>query len=272
MTNEPTRASTANPYLRSSQVYGMAAICLVAGLAIGYLVRESQSPASQGQLAANSAATSSAGAVSGVQMPGTEPMKQMAAMQAPPAANGAPASPHAGSMGGGRMPTLEEMKQMADKQAAPLLEKLKSDPNNSAELMQVAAIYHSTHQFREAADYYGKAVQADPKNVTARTKLATSLYRSGDVDGAIAQLNRALGYAPTDSNALFDLGMIRLQGKQDGQGALAAWRQLLKTNPQMSSERRAQVQKLMADVMTTLSDQHALEGGRTNDGHKTNSY
>jgi cytochrome c-type biogenesis protein CcmH/NrfG len=205
------------------------------------------------------------------QTPGPGTAKPMATMEAQPAASGAPASPHAGSMGGGRMPTLEEMKQMADKQAAPLLEKLKSDPNNSTELMQVAAIYHETHQFKEAADYYAKAVEADPKNVAARTKLATSLYRCGDVDGAIAQLNRALGYDPNDANALFDLGMIRLQGKQDGQGALAAWQQLLKTNPQMSSERRAQVQKLMADVMTTLSDQHALEGGRGNEGHKTNS-
>jgi cytochrome c-type biogenesis protein CcmH/NrfG len=169
------------------------------------------------------------------------------------------------------MHTLGEMKQMADKQAAPLKEKLKSDPNNSAVLMQVAAIYHTTHQFKEAADYYARAVQSDPKNVSARTKLATSLYRSGDVDGAIAQLNRALTYAPKDANALFDLGMIRLQGKQDGRGALAAWQRLLKTNPQMSSERRAQVQKLMADVLTTLGEQHALEGARSNDEHKSNS-
>jgi cytochrome c-type biogenesis protein CcmH/NrfG len=47
-----------------------------------------------------------------------------------------------------------------------------------------------------------------------------------------------------------------LQGKQDGQGALAAWQKLLKTNPQMSSERRAEVEKLMADELTTLGEQH----------------
>ena len=37
---------------------------------------------------------------------------------------------------GGHTPSLEEMKQMADKKAAPLLEKLKSDPNNSDLLIQ----------------------------------------------------------------------------------------------------------------------------------------
>ncbi len=255
--------------MRATQVYAMAAVSLVAGLAIGYLLQGSQSPISAKQPAATSASAPSGRGVSDGQMPSAGKMGQMAQQ---PAVNGASGSPHPGAIAGGRMPTLQEMKQMADKQAAPLLEKLKSDPNNSAELMQVAAIYHSAHQFKEAADYYGKAVQADPKNVTARTKLATSLYRSGDVDGAIAQLNWALSYDPKDANALFDLGMIRLQGKQDGQGAVAAWQELLKTNPQMSSERRDQVQKLMANVLTTLSDQHAMEGGRSNDGHKSNSY
>jgi len=42
--------------------------------------------------------------------------------------------------------------------------------------------------------------------------------------------------------------MIRWHGKQDGRGALAAWQELLKSNPQLSADRKATVQKLMADV------------------------
>jgi cytochrome c-type biogenesis protein CcmH/NrfG len=95
-----------------------------------------------------------------------------------------------------------------------------------------------------------------------RTKLASSLYRSGDVDAAIAQLNQALRYDPRDANSLFNLGTIRLQGKGDGRGALAAWQQLLKSNPELSPDRKAAVQKLMADVMTTLSNQRGTEGAR----------
>jgi cytochrome c-type biogenesis protein CcmH/NrfG len=157
---------------------------------------------------------------------------------------------------------MAEMKQMADKQAAPLLEKLKGDPNNSALLIQVGAIYHTTHQFKEAAAYYDRAAQADPRNVAVRTKLASSLYRDGDVDGAIAQLNLALSYNPNDANALFDLGVMKLQGKQDGKGALAAWKQLLKSNPELSTDRRATVEKLMADVTTAQADQHGIKGAK----------
>ena len=105
-------------------------------------------------------------------------------------------------------------------------------------------------------DFYAQAVKADPKNVATRTKLASSLYRSGDIDGALEQLNKALNYDPRDANALFDLGMIRLQGKGDNKGALAAWQRLLKTNPQLREDKKATVLKLMADVMTMMGDQN----------------
>ena len=212
MASEPNTGTTAVSGWQTKQAYAMAVICLVVGLAIGYLFRGSQSPAAPAQ----------------------------------PAANAQPAAP-AGHMGGNR-PSLEQMKQMADKKAAPLLEKLKGNPNNSDLLIQVAKIYLATHQFKEAASYYDKSVQADPKNIANRTSLASCLYYSGDVDGAIKQLEQALHYDPKDADSLFNLGMIKWQGKQDEKGALAAWQQLLKSNPQLSADRKAQVQKLMADV------------------------
>ena len=216
MANEPTTQPTGGSSWQALQVYALAVICLGVGLAIGYLFRGSQSPAPPAQPSASAPA------------------------------NAQPSAP-AGAMGG-HMPSLEQMKQMADKKAAPLLEKLKSDPKNSDLLSQVGNIYKSTHQFKEALGYYNKAVEVDPKNVAIRTELASCLYYNGDVDGAISQLQQALRYDPKDANSLFNLGMIKWQGKQDSKGAVAAWQQLLKSNPQLSAERKATVQKLMADA------------------------
>jgi len=216
MANEATTQPTAGQVWQAKQVYAMAVICLVVGLAIGYLFRGSQSPAAPASSAANSQASAQ------------------------------PSAP-AGGMAG-QMPTLEQMKQMADKKAQPLLEKLKSDPNNSDLLIQVGNIYIAIHQFKEAASYYKKSLQVDPKNVAIRTELASCLYYDGDVDGAISQLQQSLHYDPKDANSLFNLGMIKWQGKQDSKGALAAWQELLKSNPQLSPDRKAQVQKLMADA------------------------
>src|ERR1700691_6149712 len=105
MANEVTAARTASETLRSVYVYGMALTCLVAGLAIGYLLRGSQSPASPEQAAANSAATSSGSVARVGQIPDAKKVNQMTDTQAPGSLNGATASPHAG-----HMPTLEEMK------------------------------------------------------------------------------------------------------------------------------------------------------------------
>ena len=212
MPNEAVEQATGGSVWQAKQVYAMAVISLVVGLAIGYLFRGSQSPAAPAQAVATAQ----------------------------------PAAPTGGM--GGHMPSLEEMKQMADKKAAPLLEKLKGDPNNSDLLIQAGNIYLNTHQFKEAAGYFDRALQVDPKNVAIRTEMASCLYYNGDVDGAISQLQKALQYKPKDANSRFNLGMIKWQGKQDSKGALGAWQQLLKSNPQLSPDRKAKVQKLIADV------------------------
>jgi cytochrome c-type biogenesis protein CcmH/NrfG len=211
MPNEIVEQATGGSNWQAKQVYAMAVISLVVGLAIGYLFRGSQSQA-----------------------------------PAQPSANAQPTAP-AGGMGG-KMPSLEEMKQMAEKKAEPLLEKLKSDPNNKDLLVQVGNIYEATHRFKDAATFYGRALQVDPKNVVLRTQMASCLYYDGDVDGAITQLQQSLQDSPKDANSLFNLGMIKWRGKKDSKGAVAAWQQLLKLNPQLSPDRKAQVQKLMADA------------------------
>ncbi len=198
------------PGWRTTQVYAMAAICLVVGLALGYLFR---------------------GSASGV-------------AAKTPAPIAAAESRNAASQP--QMPSLEEMKHMADRKAEPLLAKLKADPNNSSLLNQIGTLYKATHQFKEAAEYYQRAVDADPKNVAARTDLASCLYYQGDADGAINQLQQSLRYDPKDANSLFNLGMIRLQGKNDPTGAITAWQQLLKLNPTLTEDKKAAVQKLIA--------------------------
>ncbi|MGO9403152.1 MAG: tetratricopeptide repeat protein [Terriglobales bacterium] len=140
--------------------------------------------------------------------------------------------------------------QMSDEQTAPLLERLKSDPDNAELLDQIAKTYLSTHQFKEAATYFDRVLRLDPNNVAVRTEMASCMYYDGDVDGAISQLQQSLHYKPKDANSLFNLGKIKWDGKQDGKGALAAWQELLNSNPQLSAERKAEVQKLMAYVQT----------------------
>ncbi len=201
--------------LPSKTVYGVAAICLAVGLLAGYF------------LLANKAR--------------------------PNATSGTASAPSAAATYTGGHPklTLEQMKQMADVQASTLVEKSKADPKNAALLLQIASVYQSSHQFKEAAEYFQKGLKLDPKNVGARTQLASCLYYSDDIDGALAELNQALRYDPKDANALFNLGMIKYRGKKDNKGAIAAWQQLLKSNPNL--DRKSSVEQLIAEAQTIVS-------------------
>lgn len=179
----------------------MCAVCLGLGFLAGYLLRGSASGPVALSAAAKAAAPSPAG-----------PSQSAERM------------PH-------KMPTLDDMKRMADKKAAPLLEKLKSDAKNPQLENQIGLIYENAHQFKMAAGYFEKSLQYDPKNVGVRADYASCLYYTGDVDGALKQLNQSLAYDPKHAGTLMNIGIIRWKGKNDVDGAVAAWEKLLQYHP-----------------------------------------
>ncbi len=189
----PSSSATWKP----GQTYAMAAVCLVIGLIVGYLLRGS---ASQAPTPVAVAAAPSAG------------------------------DPHA-AMGQQTMPTLEDMKQMADKQAAPLLSELKAKPKDADLLNKTALTYKAAHQFKEAIPYFQRALDIDPKNIAVRDDMASCMYYSGDVNGALDQLNKSLTYDAKHPGTLMNIGIIEWRGKNDISGAVATWEKLLKLNP-----------------------------------------
>ena len=195
---EEESKQTGNTIWTPTQTYIMAAVCLLIGVLVGYLVRGSAKPAGQ---------------------------------PAPASAEMQPAAVPPSATGQKPMPTLEDMKRMADKQAEPLLAKLKTDPKNVDLLNKIALTYKAAHQFQDAISYFQKALDVDPKNVAIRTDMASCMYYTGDIDGALAQLDKSLTYDPKHPGTLMNIGIIKWQGKNDVAGAVAAWQTLLKRNP-----------------------------------------
>jgi cytochrome c-type biogenesis protein CcmH/NrfG len=209
MPQHPTDLTVHDEFWRPRVAYGMASACLLLGLAIGYLLRGSESH------------------------PGIASSPAQPALEVP-----APSSM--------QMPTMEQMKAMADRKVEPLLTQLKSDPKNKDLLLRVAYFYKSAHQFKDAATYFDRALRVDPKNVSVRTEMASCLYYDGNVDGALAILQESLKQDPADANSLFNLGVIRWKGKKDASGAIDAWKQLLKTNPNL--DKKPIVERMIAEA------------------------
>jgi cytochrome c-type biogenesis protein CcmH/NrfG len=194
----------------SVQAYILAVICLLVGIAGGWFIRGSESPA---------AATTSVASTSA------------------PAAMGNP---------GTQMPSPAEMQKMADTQAAPLIEQLKANPTNAGLLQNVGNIYYDAQQYPTAIDYYQRALKVQPANTGVRTEMATAYWYTGDADTAIAQFQKSLSYEPNKANTLFNLGIVEWQGKMDIDKAVATWQKLLDTSP--NYEGKDKVLELMAQA------------------------
>lgn len=208
MANQQARNSGTN--WTGTQAYVLAIICLVVGVAIGYLLRGSASPAT------------------------TDAHNHEAA----------PAGMGTGM--GNTQPTPEQMKHMAEKQAEPLMAQLKDKPNDPQLLYQIGNIYYDTQNFPDAIQYYQQALAKDPKLADVRTDMATAYYYTGDVDRALAEFDAVLKQDPSHANALFNQGMVRWKGKMDINGAVASWKKLLEMNP--NYQRKDEVQAFIAQA------------------------
>lgn len=209
-TDSATMQSSTSRSFTSAQTFTSAALCLLLGIGGGYLIRRSRFDAS--------------------------PAQPVAAVSPAP---GVPA-PNPGML------SADQLKGIADTQAAVKLEQLKSDPNNVGLLNELGNIYYDNKQYPRAIDYYNRSLKLQPTDTAVRTDMATAYWFAGDVDTAISEFNKALSYEPTKANTLFNLGVVKWQGKHDAAGAVAAWQKLLDSNP--NYENRDGVLQLIAQA------------------------
>lgn len=139
--------------------------------------------------------------------------------------------------------TPDQLRHMADKQAEPLLAQLQSKPDDPELLSKLGYLYFVTKNFKEASTYFKRSV--DIRNdAIVRNELGRAYYYAGDPDDALAEFERVLKSDPDNVNALFNVGMVKWRSRFDGEGALAAWQQILKKYP--DHPRRAEVEELIA--------------------------
>lgn len=184
----------------------LAAVCLLVGVAGGWMVRRSVSAPAASQ-------------------------PVVAAAPAPVVAP-APSQPAPANLGmGSAVPSEQQLKEAADTQVAPLVLRLKAEPANATLLANVGNIYYDAKQYPAAIDYYERSLKVQPSDTSVRTDLGTAYWYTGNADTAITQFNKSLTYDPNKADTLFNLGIVKWQGKKDGPGAVAAWKKLLETNP-----------------------------------------
>jgi cytochrome c-type biogenesis protein CcmH/NrfG len=152
-----------------------------------------------------------------------------------------PGSPGAGAAAQGPPPPPVDMAQVQQ-----LQDRIKANPNDYDALVQLGNIHYDQRNYGDAEGLYKKALAIRGEDLDVRTDLGTMLFYLNKYDEAITELNKVLAKNPTHSQALFNMGVVQLHGKNNPQAALQAWEKLVETNPNFPeiSVVKDQIQKL----------------------------
>ena len=140
-------------------------------------------------------------------------------------------------------------------QAPPLIDEreldgyrniLQADPKNLRAAVELGNRLYDAGRFAEAVPHYQLAMTLNPKDIGVSTDLGTSLWNAGRTDEALAQFDRSLALDPKHPQTLFNIGIVRMNGKADALGAIDAWERLLAAHPAYPEQ--ARVRQLIADA------------------------
>jgi tetratricopeptide (TPR) repeat protein len=120
------------------------------------------------------------------------------------------------------------------------------DPKNLQAAVKAGNLLYDAQRYTEAIGFYEQAFALDPTDINISTDLGTALWYVGRADAALAQYEKSLALNKTHAQTLFNVGIVRADGKGDYAGAVAAWDTLLKTNPAYPDV--VKVRSLMADA------------------------
>lgn len=134
----------------------------------------------------------------------------------------------------------------AASQIQTLKEIVKKDPNNLPAWVELGNLYFDTDQPKEAIEAYGRYLAVKPDNPDVRTDMGIMYRKLGQFDRALEEFRKAARSDPKHVNSRYNIGLVLLHDKQDIQGAIKAWEEYLKVDPnsEKSQRIRAQMEKM----------------------------
>jgi cytochrome c-type biogenesis protein CcmH/NrfG len=133
-------------------------------------------------------------------------------------------------------------------QIRTLKEIVKKDPKNLPAWVELGNLYFDSNRAEEAIEAYRQYLAIKPDNPDVRTDMGIMYRRLGQFDRALEEFRKAAQSDPKHANSRYNIGIVLLHDKQDIKGAITAWEEYLKVDP--NSERaqriRAQIDKMKA--------------------------
>lgn len=139
----------------------------------------------------------------------------------------------------------------AASQIQTLKEIVKKDPKNLPAWVELGNLYFDTDQPKEAIEAYSQYLAIKPNNADVRTDMGIMYRKLGQFDKAIEEFRKAAQNDPKHVNSRYNIGLVLLHDKQDIKGAVKAWEDYLKVDPnsEKAQRLRAQIEKMKSMPM-----------------------
>ena len=124
------------------------------------------------------------------------------------------------------------------------------DPQNADYRTQIGNVYYDLGQYDRAADYYRQSLGIRPRDPQVETDLATCLYYTGRNSEALRILNKVFEYSPGFRQAMFNKGVVLINGEKDVESGISVWEELLRLDPAFPG--REELEKRISQLKASI--------------------
>lgn len=124
--------------------------------------------------------------------------------------------------------------------------KIKQNPRDFDSIVELANLNFDQKNYGDAVNLYKTALEVRPDALNVRTDMGTAMFYQERFDDAIAEFQQVLQSDSKNAQALFNLGVTMLHGKNDPKRALEYWERMIAANPNhpQAAFVKEQIQKL----------------------------
>jgi len=157
----------------------------------------------------------------------------------PPGMEGAAGPPASDRPAGGTMPPQASaggapdmgMMEQVQKEIAGLKAAIEKDPKNVTALTRLGDMYFDAGKFDGAKEYYEKALAASPTDINIETDLGTALRNLGQAPEAMKHFEAAVARDPSHWKGWFNIGIVAMYDLGDFDRAQKAFEKVSQLNP-----------------------------------------
>ena len=144
-----------------------------------------------------------------------------------------------------------QQQDLSSEQARAILtleQEVATNPTNVEAWTQLGHIYYDTDNPAKAIRAYEKSLELRPNDPNVLTDLGVMYRRNGQPEKALAAFDKAISIAPNHEQSRFNKGVVLRYDMNDREGAIKAWQELLKINPNAMAPNGQPVSEVIKDL------------------------